>query len=183
MTSNTTFLITTGVTVGLAFIGYLVTYINSLSMARRKEKLERVNRQLSELYGPMFGITHASETAWKEFKKRYRFGALFEGKPRAKSKEFAAFRLWMTTIFMPMNKHLFDLILAKSDLLLESEMPECMLQYCAHIAAYEAVLERWKQKDFTEIQSVIHYPAAINDYARKSFSDLKAQQDKLIGKK
>ncbi len=183
MDETTTLIVTTSITVALALIGYLATYINNLILARRKEKLERINRQLSELYGPMFGITHASETAWKEFKKKYRFGPeFFDHKKRLSSKEFLAFRLWMTTVFMPMNKHLFDLILSKADLLIETEMPESMLQFCAHIAAYEAVLERWKKEDFSEIQSVIHYPGKINEYARKSFVHLKAEQDRLLGK-
>jgi hypothetical protein len=183
MDETTTLIVTTSITLALALIGYFAAYVNNLILARRREKLKRINRQLSELYGPMFGITHASDIAWQEFKKKYRFGKEFFGeKKRLNSKEFGAFQLWMTTIFMPMNKRLFDLILSKSDLLIEADMPESMLRFCAHIAAYEAVLERWKNKDFSEIQSVIHYPGEINDYARKSFVQLKAEQDLLLGK-
>jgi hypothetical protein len=183
MNETTTLIITTSVTIALAIIGYLATYINNLILNQRKEKLDRLNRQLSELYGPMFGITHASDIAWQQFKKKYRFGSeFFDRKKRLSSKDFKAFRIWMTTVFMPMNKQLFDVILAKSDLLIEAEMPESMLLFCAHIAAYDAVLERWKEKDYSEIQSVIHYPGKINEYARSSFVHLKAQQDKLLGK-
>jgi hypothetical protein len=183
MNETTTLVVTTSIALALALIGYLATYVNNLILARRKEKLERLNRQLSELYGPMFGITHASDIAWQEFKKKYRFGKEFFGaKKRLNSKEFNTFQLWMNTIFMPMNKRLFDLIISKSDLLIETKMPESLLKYCAHIAAYEAVLERWKNKDYSEIQSVIHYPSEINEYARKSFVQLKAEQDRLLGK-
>ena len=183
MDETTKLIVTTSLPILLAIIGYLATYVNNLIVSQRKEKLDRINRQLSELYGPMFGITHASDIAWQEFKKKYRFGPeFFSRKRRLKSKDFTAFRLWMTTIFMPMNKHLFDVILAKSDLLIEAEMPESILLFCAHIAAYEAVLERWKNKDFSEVKSVIHYPARFNEYARKSFAHLKAEQDQLLGK-
>jgi len=41
------------VTVTLALIGFLVKYINDLAIARRKDKLERVNLQLKNLYGPL----------------------------------------------------------------------------------------------------------------------------------
>ena len=183
MDETTKLILTTSVPILLAIFGYLATYLYNLKLAQRKEKLERINRQLSELYGPMFGITHASDIAWMQFQKKYRFGKeFFSRSKKLNAKEFVAWQLWMTTVFMPMNTQLFDLILAKSDLLIESEMPESMLLYCAHIAAYRAVLERWKNKDFSEIQSVIHYPKEINDYAKKSFEFLKAEQDLLLGK-
>jgi hypothetical protein len=44
--------ITAVVTVFVAFIGYLITYLNTIRLAQRTEKLQRINRQLSELYGP-----------------------------------------------------------------------------------------------------------------------------------
>ncbi len=184
MEDTTPLIVSTSITLGLALIGYFAAYINNLILARRKEKLERINRQLSELYGPMFGITHASDIAWKEFKQKYRFGKEFfvNNRKRLTSKEFAAFQLWMTTIFMPMNRRLFDIIISRSDLLIEAKMPESVLRFCAHIAAYEAVLERWKTKDFSEIQSVIRYPGEFNEYARESFERLKAEQDRLLGK-
>ena len=64
-------LITTTVTVLLAFLGYIAIYLNNLQMSRRKDRLERVNKQLSELYGPMFSLTHASSIAWKWFREAH----------------------------------------------------------------------------------------------------------------
>lgn len=49
-----TLIITTVVTVSLAFLGYIATYLNNLQKSRREDQLERINKQLSELYGPMF---------------------------------------------------------------------------------------------------------------------------------
>ena len=46
------FLITTIVTIVLAFTGYMAAYSNGLRLAQRNQRLERVNKQLGELYGP-----------------------------------------------------------------------------------------------------------------------------------
>jgi hypothetical protein len=70
------------VTALLAFLGYVVTYMNHLRLAQRKERLERVNRQLSELYGPLVGMSRATETAWVAFRKQYRPDVLAYFDPR-----------------------------------------------------------------------------------------------------
>ncbi|MGW3123595.1 hypothetical protein ACWDBW_41915 [Streptomyces sp. NPDC001107] len=40
----------TAVTIAVAFVGYLATYLNNLPLSQRQERLSRVNRQLSEFY-------------------------------------------------------------------------------------------------------------------------------------
>jgi hypothetical protein len=56
---DTNLLLPALVTISLAFIGYFATYFNNLRLSQRSEELARVNRQLSELYGPLFALTHA----------------------------------------------------------------------------------------------------------------------------
>jgi hypothetical protein len=34
--------------------------------------------------------------------------------------------------------------------LIEDEMPECLLKFCAHKAGYDVLIERWKQGDYRE---------------------------------
>ena len=41
-------------TVILAFVSYLATYLSAQVLARRKDKLELVNRRLNEFYGPLY---------------------------------------------------------------------------------------------------------------------------------
>ena len=174
---------TTAVTIFLALLGYLATYINNLRLSQRKDKLDRVNRQLSELYGPMFSLTNASNIAWQGFRSRHRPDqAYFDGTELPEA-DLAAWRLWMTTVFMPINTRLYELILAKSDLLIETKMPHSFLMFCAHVAAYQAVLEQWKNMDYSEHLSVIEYPREIEQYAQESYTKLKAMQAGLLGDK
>src|ERR1041384_2548469 len=162
----------------LALLGYLATYLNNLRLSQRKDKLDRVNRQLSELYGPMFSLTHASNIAWQGFRSKHRpHGAYFDG-TELPEEDLAAWRLWMTTVFMPINTKLYELILNKSDLLIETKMPESLLLLCAHVASYQAVLEQWKNQDYSEHMSVIEYPRQIERYAQDSYTKLKGIQDR-----
>jgi hypothetical protein len=74
-----------------------------------------------------------------------------------------------------------DLILRKAHLIRESEMPECLVRFVAHNAAYKAVLKKWANSDFSEYLSIIDFPNEIEDYASRSYQELKAEQVRLIG--
>src|SRR5438093_10963376 len=102
------------VTVLLAFLGFVVTYLNNLRLSQRKERLERVNRQLSELYGPLVGMSRATETAWEAFRKQYRprAGAYFNPKNPPSKKEIDVYRIWQTAVFIPINLRMYELILS-----------------------------------------------------------------------
>ncbi|MBI5950540.1 MAG: hypothetical protein HY865_02685 [Chloroflexi bacterium] len=178
---DTSLVVTTVITVFLAFVGYLATYLNNLRLSQRLEKLERINRQLSELYGPLFALTHASDTAWTAFKSKRIGQGYFDGKRRTPTEEeLKAWRLWMSTVFMPINLRIYEIILSKSDLLIETKMPECLLSFCAHVTAYQAVLKQWEDNDYSEFMSVINYPNEIVEYSMKSYQFIKAEQEKLI---
>ena len=82
---------------------------------------------------------------------------------------------------MPQNVKLYDIILNKSDLLIETVMPQSLLDFCAHTVAMQAVLEKWKHQDYSENFSVARYPRDIEQYARESYTRLKAEQSKLLG--
>ena len=55
-----------------AVLGYFVTYGTNLRLAQRKDRLERINQQLSEFYGPLLALTQSSGQSWQAFRKRYR---------------------------------------------------------------------------------------------------------------
>lgn len=176
------FLTTTIITILLALLGYFATYLNNLRLSQRSEKLSRINRQLSELYGPLFALTHATNTAWRAFRTKNRPGkAYFFDNESLTETELSAWRLWMTTVFMPNNLRIYEIILSKSDLLIETKMPECLLSFCAHVTAYQTVLKKWENGDYSEHLSVINYPNEIIEYAKTSYQSIKAEQKRLVG--
>ncbi len=183
---DTNLLFTTVATIVLAFAGYLITYFNNLRLAQRAERLERVSRQLSELYGPMFALVHATDITWSAFRLKYRVNNdyYFDDDYPPNNEECEAWRLWVVNVFMPINMRLYETVLSKSDLLIESEMPESLLLLCAHVAAYQAVVKKWEQKDFSEHASLVNFPSkSLLDYADNSYYQLKMEQTKLLGKK
>jgi hypothetical protein len=172
------------VTVLLALGGYWFTRWNSLRLAQRTARLERVERQLREFYGPLFANVAAARMGWQSYQHRVNPEAYGTSWPNEEPppEEQAAWRLWMTEVFMPLNLEMERVVVEKSDLLEESEMPPSLLQLCAHVEAYKTVIKRWENHDFSEHTSVIDFPAReVAEYVGTRFSVLKDEQMRLLG--
>ena len=176
-------LATLTVTILLALAGYTVTYRNTLRLTKRKERLERVDRQLRELYGPLYALTESGDKSWKAFRVQVGrpTGSFWDATPPPNEQERAAWRLWMTNVLMPVNARIESVIIEHADLLEGNEMPPCLLDLLAHFAAYQAVLKAWEAKDYSRHISVIDYPTEVNRYAKEEYLKLKALQQSLIG--
>jgi len=172
------------VTVVLAFSGYVATYRNGVKLAQRKERLERVERQLREFYGPLFALVRSSGEAWQGFRTIYRpgLGSYWRSLPKPNEHEAAAWRLWMTEVFMPLSSRMAELVTGHADLIEEPEMPPCLLTLCAHVEGYRAVLCAWKSGDFSQHLSVVDFPAGeLLAYTGQHYNRLKNEQAVLLG--
>ncbi len=178
-----TTVVTLTATIFLAFAGYLITYANNLRLQRRKDKLERLNRQLKYLYGPLYVLAHSSKIAWQAFRSEYRpdFNYWTEENPPTEE-EADAYRLWMSEVFIPFHKRMEKAILENADLLEDDEIPECLLLLTAHISCCKTILKRWALSDFSKHVSIIAFPGhLIEDYSKESYYLLKNKQAKLLG--
>lgn len=54
----------------IAFLGYIITYLNNLQLARRKDELDLINKQINEFYGPLFIASEAGLIAFKSLKEK-----------------------------------------------------------------------------------------------------------------
>ncbi|MEU6841745.1 hypothetical protein ABZ930_07715 [Streptomyces sp. NPDC046716] len=173
------------VTIGLALVGYVVTYLNSVRLAQRQERLARVNRQLGSFYGPLFALTEANSRTFAAFVERHgRPGGRspFAGGVAPTEDELAEWRLWVTTVFLPNIQAMRDLVVKHGDLLNEHMMPPLLLTLCAHVSGYEITAARWAQGHHDEHLSVVSFPSGeLATYARQGFTTLKKEQARLLG--
>ena len=173
------------VTVALAFVGYLATYLNGLRLAQKQAQLTRVNQQLSELYGPLFALLEADSRIFAAYVQKYARpdGRIPIGHATPPTEEeLAAWRTWVTTAFIPNIRAMRDVVVTKADLLIEDEMPQVLLDLCAHVSGYEITAARWEQGDHTEHLSVLPFPGReLGEYVRDRFTRLKSEQARLLG--
>ncbi|HEX6468695.1 MAG TPA: hypothetical protein VF069_06315 [Streptosporangiaceae bacterium] len=174
-------------TIALALVGYLLTYMTNLRLARRKDRLDRINRQLSEFYGPLYALMEASSRAWSELLAKI-------GNPSSpRTIEFSpenisTWRLWMIQVFMPLNRQMMTIVTRHADLIEGHNFPKCLEDLCAHVVCYEPVLERWKQEGFDSLTvrdnaSVIDFPRRqLEPYIKHIYVSLKREQEQLLKK-
>ncbi|HUX28354.1 MAG TPA: hypothetical protein VMV39_06175 [Terracidiphilus sp.] len=163
-------------TVILAFTGYLVTFLSARMLARRRDKLRLVNKRLNEFYGPLYVASQAGHIAYRSLLKRM-------GKTKSDpitDAEMKEWVLWMTTIFMPLNDIREKIIIEKAYLIVEEEMPHCLLEFVTHVVGYKAVMARWAEGDYSERRSTIGWPPEFDTYVKRSYAALKAEQMRLL---
>ncbi len=166
----------TDVTILVAVVGYLVTFISARMLARRKDKLEMVNRRLDEFYGPLYVASQAGNIAYRSLLTK-------QGKSQSNpilDSEMKEWMLWMTTIFMPLNDVREKIIIEKAYLIVEEQMPRCLLDFVTHVVGYKAVLVKWSEGDYSERRSTIGWPPEFDVYVTRSYAALKAQQTRLL---
>ncbi len=163
-------------TIVLAFAGYLVTFLSTRMMARRADRLRLVNERLNAFYGPLYVASRAGNIAYRSLLKK-------QGKTQSfpiLDSEMKEWMLWMTTIFMPLNDVREKIIIEKAHLIVEEEMPVCLLDFVTHVVGYKAVLAKWSEGDYSERRSTIGWPPEFDVYVERSYRALKAEQTRLL---
>jgi hypothetical protein len=163
-------------TIVLAFAGYLVTFMSTRMLARRQDKLRLVNMRLNEFYGPLYVASQAGNIAYRSLLKK-------QGKTQSepiRDQDMKEWMLWMRTIFMPLNDVREKVIIEKAHLIVEEQMPQCLLDFVTHVVGYKAVLSKWAEGDYSERRSTIGWPPEFDVYVRQSYQALKNEQTRLL---
>ena len=163
-------------TIVLAFAGYLVTFSFTRMMARRSDRLRLVDRRLNDFYGPLYVATVAGNIAYKSLLKK-------QGKTQChpiRDEDLKEWVLWTKTIFMPLNDVREKIIIENAHLIVEEQMPQCLLDFVTHVVGYKALLAQWAEGDFTERRSTICWPPEFDIYVERSYKALKAEQTRLL---
>ncbi len=170
----------------VAVIGWLITYFHKWHFDRKANKLDRINRQLRELYGPLYARLMASHSTWEAFWSKHKpahgKNSYFGDNVQVTDKEKEIWRTWMINVFEPYNAETEKLILKNIDLLDSNEIPKAFIDALAHIAAYKAVLADWKAGDFSNHVSVNKWPTiSLLLAVEPEYKRLRALQRKLMG--
>jgi hypothetical protein len=163
-------------TIILAFAGYLITFLTSRVSGRRTARLRLVDQRLNDFYGPLYVATVAGNIAYKSLLQK-------QGKTQChpiRDEDLKEWTLWMTTIFMPLNDVREKIIIANAHLIVEEQMPQCLLDFVTHVVGYKALLTQWANGDYSERRSMIGWPPEFDRYVEHSYKALKAEQTRLL---
>jgi len=163
-------------TIVLAFAGYLVTFLGNRMMTVRADRLRLVDQRINQFYGPLYVATVAGNIAYNSLLKK-------QGKTQChpiRDEDLKEWVLWMTTIFMPLNDIREKIIIENAHLIVEEQMPQCLLDFVTHVVGYKALLANWAEGNYAERRSTIGWPPEFDAYVERSYQALKAEQTRLL---
>ncbi|MFE7035442.1 hypothetical protein ACFU9Y_34555 [Streptomyces sp. NPDC057621] len=159
----------------VAVLAFVFNQYAQVHHERRQAKLARVNSQLRELYGPLNSLVDVNERIWETLRESS-LPTQAERSPEAATPDWTR---WRDHALMPANRRMFDLIIEHADLILESDFPAPLREFCAHVVSMDVVFAA--EADGHVRRALIGHPgAAYVDYVRESFLRLKREQRHIL---
>lgn len=170
-----TFLPVMGVIGAIAGVAYQIK-------ARRKDdrlknQLDRLNKQISEFYGPLYTLYETGDQNYYIYLKHCGKEVTFKN---------PHYRNWTCAVFQPTNAAMENIIINKADLILGKKIPSCLLQFCQWSATVKVYNEAEKHGNFDEdtwqriINDIKHPELSMQIYLRACFEVLKEEQSTLL---
>lgn len=159
----------------VAVLVFILNQRAQVLQERRQARLSRVGSQLRELYGPLNALVDVNERIWEALRAT-RLPPQAERRPEAST---ADWRRWRDQALMSANRKMRDLIVEHADLLVETDFPKPLEDFCAHVASVEIVLAA-EAEGLKEEALIKHPGAAYVSYVRDAYASLQAEQQRLL---
>lgn len=177
----------------------VLSYFLDRGMTRRQERrareLELIERQLRDLYGPLFATTSSSKALYKAFVSHskgmetgsFRTDAFRRG---TATKELVTLhRLWIRTVYVPIWDEMETCIRSNGDLVIESTFPPAFVAILTHLASWRLLVGTWGSEDELSRRSErtlernfasVLFPPAFAEYVAENYVLLRARQATLL---
>lgn len=170
--------ITASASILVAMLVFTLNQRAQVRQERRQARLARVSSQLRELYGPLNVLVDVNERLWEALRES-RLSPRAERQPEAGTKDW---RRWRNHALMPANRRMRDLIIEHADLLVETDVPQSLRDFCAHVTSVDIVLAA-EAEESKEVALIKHPGVAYISYVRRTYGYLKEEQQQLLPKR
>ena len=168
-------MIAASASVFVAVLAFILNQRGQIRQERRQARLARVSSQVRELYGPLNAMVDVNERIWEALRES-ELPPQAERQPEVGTESW---RRWRDGALMPANRKMRDLIVENADLLVETEIPQVLRDFCAHVTSAEIILAA-EAEGISERPLIPHPGAAYVKYVRKTFVALKLEQQQLL---
>ena len=169
----------------LALAGYTFTTWHERTLQQREGRIDRVNRQVRLLFGPLLACVNSSKAAYEAMAGQHGL----PGRPEAfahsirsdpEGPEAQAYRRWMKEVLQPLNERAAALVFEHSDLLDAATISPVLLRFIAHVAANRVMLSEWERGNLAAF-STIGFPDELHHLASSELKRVKGLQATLLG--
>lgn len=162
----------------LLALGGIVYQINARRKDERlKDQLDRINRQITDFYGPLYSIYENGHRNYYHYLSLYGDVVNFEN---------PYFEIWLRQIFEPTNNGMSEIITNKADLIVGSKIPDCLPQFCKWTSLMKVYNQAQQKENFNNadwtpmFEKTRHPEIEMQAYLRACFEVLKHEQSCLL---
>ncbi|MFG2144435.1 hypothetical protein ACGFRG_09605 [Streptomyces sp. NPDC048696] len=168
-----------------AAIGWLVNHILSerseRNRNRHKAKLSHIERQLEDLYGPLFFLLHEGTASFRDFKETVGRNIGIIG-PSMSPEDLDTWLFWVDNDLMPRNAAIQGLLSSKAHLIDAPRMPASYLAFIDHHNSWRVSHLRWKQEGVPYLwHSRTNWPREFERDVIATYEKLKRRQEEISG--
>lgn len=170
-----TAVITASASIFVAVLAFILNQRAQIRQERRQARLTRVSSQLRELYGPLNALVDVNERVWQTLRQT-NLPSQAERRSESGTEEW---RRWRDHALMPTNRRMRDLIVDHADLLVGTNVPQPLRDFCAHVASLEIVVAA-ETEGLKEPALIQHPGASYTSYVYTTYAYLKDEQQHLL---
>lgn len=169
----------------VSVLGWVINHILSSRSERKRARLTarlgHIEKQLSELYGPLAFLIYEGRATFSDLLQGLGRPYVFRSE-QLPDDELKLWLFWVDHDFMPRNDKIQTILSTNSHLITGHELPESYIRFLDHHNSWRIVHERWKT-DGTEYvwHSKINWPVDFEDDVLATFRQLMRTHSALVG--
>lgn len=178
------------IAVGTGSIGYVIQQISD----HRRAEIAALNTKIEKLYGPLYAITRANDETWTAFYREWwsneqKNGKVyFDDRDPPSIEQVRMWRLWMRSVFQPLNLRAEDLIVSNAQLIVGPGYPKAFDAMVAHTESYKAIIAAWELSDKSGSTPstlgarnipLLPYPKNLSKCVEREYQQIVSERDRL----
>ncbi len=166
---------------GFSLLTLILILRNEKRKRREEAALRHLQRQIEELYGPLFGLIEfgaaINDIEWKRLPAEER-----DEKGRPRDEEGGkVIRFFREHYYLPLNNQMMELIRSKAYLLDSDAIPESFKIFMRHAAELDCFHGLWKEVDIkTHGKQPIEYPPQFRSEVEGTLNALRDEYNEYI---
>jgi len=166
--------------------GWAANYSFSRIADSRRQRIEglmaHVEKQLSDLYGPLTFLIIEGGASHKDLLSTLGRDQVFQSNAQLSTQERELWLFWVDNDFMPRNEAVQRLLSSNAHLIDGETVPVSYKTFIDHYNSWRVTHLRWKQQGVEySWHSKIDWPKEFNEDIQSTFTELKQKHAKLVG--
>jgi hypothetical protein len=158
------------------FANYYLSRKSETKTHRMETSQQHLERQIEELYGPLWGLIQQSEAVYAVACQRLPSINSKINQAEFNEQESEIWSYLKDTFFLPINFQIAELLRTKVYLIESGELPASFKDFLIHQAQFEVLHRLWKDKeiDSTQVRGT-GWPSLFNQDVAQSLGKLRKQ--------